>query len=75
MKAHVQVLRMLKLNKSDPDFSLMRPVDEKTSGVSSHDYHGQASHGAVGSQRSDAIHYKASDALETCGSPNKPLAF
>ena len=56
MKAHVQVLRMLKLNKSDPDFSLMRPVDEKTSGVSSHNYHGQASHGAVGSQRSDTIY-------------------
>ena len=41
MKEHVQVLKMLKLNKSDPDFSLMRPLDKKTSGVSSHRYHGQ----------------------------------
>ena len=42
MKEHVQVLKMLKLNKSDPDFSLMRPLDKKTSGVSSHRYHGQS---------------------------------
>lgn len=36
MKVSVQVLRMQRSNKSDPDFSLMRPLNKKTSGFISH---------------------------------------